>query len=71
MMTLTLPCHQGKDDLRQDAVMQQVFEMVNDLLQRDTESSRRHLKVRTYKVRMAPLYSPLLPPGLCTTPSCL
>ncbi|KAK2185679.1 hypothetical protein NP493_226g01000 [Ridgeia piscesae] len=40
----------GKDDLRQDAVMQQVFEMVNDLLQRDTESSRRHLKVRTYKV---------------------
>ncbi|XP_064597040.1 serine-protein kinase ATM-like [Liolophura sinensis] len=40
----------GKDDLRQDAVMQQVFEMVNSLLQKDTETRQRNLKIRTYKV---------------------
>ena len=42
---------QGRDDLRQDAVMQQVFGMVNSLLQKDQETRKRHLKVRTYKVR--------------------
>ncbi|XP_064646511.1 serine-protein kinase ATM-like isoform X2 [Lineus longissimus] len=40
----------GKDDLRQDAVMQQVFEMVNTLLQRDPEAKRRNLAIRRYKV---------------------
>ncbi len=43
---------QGKDDLRQDAVMQQVFGMVNELLQREPETQKRRLTVRTYKVRM-------------------
>ncbi|KAK3593829.1 hypothetical protein CHS0354_011431 [Potamilus streckersoni] len=40
----------GRDDLRQDAVMQQVFEMVNNLLQKETETRKRRLKIRTYKV---------------------
>lgn len=36
--------------MRQDAVMEQVFELVNILLQRDRASKRRNLSVRTYKV---------------------
>ena len=40
----------GKDDLRQDAVMEQVFGLLNDLLKLDPETRRRRLKVRTYKV---------------------
>ena len=41
---------QGKDDLRQDAVMQQVFSVVNNLLTKNAETRRRNLAVRTYKV---------------------
>ncbi|QRV74291.1 phosphatidylinositol 3- and 4-kinase [Ceratobasidium sp. AG-Ba] len=41
---------EGEDDLRQDAVMEQVFELVNILLQRDRASKKRNLRVRTYKV---------------------
>ncbi|KAF8749128.1 Telomere-length maintenance and DNA damage repair [Rhizoctonia solani] len=41
---------EGEDDLRQDAVMEQVFELVNILLKRDRASKRRNLRVRTYKV---------------------
>ena len=41
---------QGKDDLRQDAVMQQVFVLVNRLLKKEPETSKRRLCVRTYKV---------------------
>jgi ataxia telangiectasia mutated family protein len=40
----------GKDDLRQDAVMQQVFELANALLQRDAHTRQRRLQVRTYRV---------------------
>ncbi|KAG8040922.1 hypothetical protein G9C98_001910 [Cotesia typhae] len=40
----------GKDDLRQDAVMQQVFTVMNMLLKTSKESKRRKLNVRTYKV---------------------
>ncbi|XP_065669349.1 serine-protein kinase ATM isoform X6 [Hydra vulgaris] len=40
----------GKDDLRQDAVMQQVFGVVNLLLKNDLKCKRRNLSVRTYKV---------------------
>ncbi|THU87972.1 hypothetical protein K435DRAFT_730265 [Dendrothele bispora CBS 962.96] len=38
------------DDLRQDAVMEQVFELVNIVLRGDEETRRRNLSVRTYKV---------------------
>ncbi|KAL0580496.1 Serine/threonine-protein kinase tel1, partial [Marasmius crinis-equi] len=38
------------DDLRQDAVMEQVFQLVNTVLQRDPETRRRQLRVRDYKV---------------------
>jgi phosphatidylinositol kinase/protein kinase (PI-3 family) len=41
--------HKGNDDMRQDAVMQQVFRAVNNWLRRDFESSRRNLCIRTYK----------------------
>ncbi|XP_075154936.1 serine/threonine-protein kinase tefu [Haematobia irritans] len=40
----------GKDDLRQDAVMQQVFCMINNLLQQEPEAVQRKLLIRTYKV---------------------
>lgn len=41
---------QGEDDLRQDAVMQQVFNIVNTLLEKDPVTSRSKLLIRTYKV---------------------
>ncbi|XP_047986842.1 serine-protein kinase ATM-like [Leguminivora glycinivorella] len=40
----------GEDDLRQDAVMQQVFNIVNTLLERNSVTSRNKLLIRTYKV---------------------
>ena len=40
----------GNDDLRQDAVMEQVFGLLNDLLDEDPETRSRKLNVRTYKV---------------------
>jgi len=40
----------GGDDVRQDAVMQQVFEHVNHTLQRVEETRKRKLGIRTYKI---------------------
>jgi ataxia telangiectasia mutated family protein len=40
----------GRDDMRQDAVMQQVFKMVNGLLARTPATRTRNLMVRTYTV---------------------
>ncbi|KAG7799342.1 hypothetical protein KL929_001419 [Ogataea haglerorum] len=40
----------GSDDLRQDSIMEQVFEKVNVLLVQDARARRRRLRVRTYKV---------------------
>ena len=40
----------GKDDLRQDAVMQQVFVLVNRLLAREPATAARRLSIRTYRV---------------------
>uniref|UniRef100_A0A182P1P5 Serine/threonine-protein kinase ATM n=1 Tax=Anopheles epiroticus TaxID=199890 RepID=A0A182P1P5_9DIPT len=40
----------GKDDMRQDAVMQQVFGIMNILLRQDKETAHRKLSVRTYRV---------------------
>merc|ERR1711908_90213 len=40
----------GQDDLRQDAVMQQVFELTNQLF-RETSTTKDHqLNMRTYKI---------------------
>lgn len=39
----------GTDDLRQDATMEQVFEKVNSILQRDRETRKRKLRIKTYK----------------------
>jgi serine-protein kinase ATM len=41
----------SQDDLRQDAVMQQFFGLVNALLASDTSTSLRGLRIATYKVR--------------------
>lgn len=40
----------GQDDLRQDAVMQQVFGVMNQLLQAEHATNVRRLCIRTYKV---------------------
>lgn len=36
--------------MRQDAVMEQVFELVNTLLGKDRQTRKRELRVNTYKV---------------------
>jgi serine-protein kinase ATM len=40
----------GNDDLRQDAIMEQVFEQVSNLLKEHRATRRRKLGIRTYKV---------------------
>ncbi|KAF2453189.1 hypothetical protein BDY21DRAFT_142648 [Lineolata rhizophorae] len=40
----------GNDDLRQDAIMEQVFEEVSKLLKNNTATRQRDLHIRTYKV---------------------
>ncbi|KAL8930642.1 MAG: hypothetical protein Q9208_000513 [Pyrenodesmia sp. 3 TL-2023] len=40
----------GNDDLRQDAIMEQVFEQVSNLLQAQRATRQRNLGIRTYKV---------------------
>ena len=40
----------GKDDLRQDAVMEQVFGLLNTLLKKDDVAQKKRLQIRTYKV---------------------
>jgi ataxia telangiectasia mutated family protein len=40
----------GQDDLRQDAIMEQVFEQVSVLLQKGRITGQRNLSIRTYKV---------------------
>ncbi|KAL3423234.1 ataxia telangiectasia mutated [Phlyctema vagabunda] len=40
----------GNDDLRQDAIMEQVFAQVSELLKANRSSRQRNLSIRTYKV---------------------
>nr|XP_027123123.1 serine/threonine-protein kinase ATM isoform X2 [Coffea arabica] len=40
----------GNDDLRQDAVMEQFFSLVNTFLQNHRETWKRRLRIHTYKV---------------------
>ncbi|KAM3381087.1 serine/threonine-protein kinase ATM isoform X3 [Capsicum galapagoense] len=40
----------GNDDLRQDAVMEQFFGLVNTFLQNHRDTRKRKLRIRTYKV---------------------
>ena len=47
---LTILQFKGNDDLRQDAVMEQVFGLVNVILRRDRETRKRELSVRDYRV---------------------
>jgi len=42
--------YKGGDDVRQDAVMEQVFGIANQLLSRDESTRSRSLAIRTYKV---------------------
>lgn len=40
----------GKDDLRQDAIMQQVFTILNEMLRHNMETKKRNINIKTYKV---------------------
>jgi ataxia telangiectasia mutated family protein len=40
----------GRDEVRQDAVMEQVFEIANKMLREDRQTKRRSLRYRTYVV---------------------
>ncbi len=41
----------GNDDLRQDAVMQQLFGLINEVLAHSPATAKRRLRIVTYKVR--------------------
>jgi ataxia telangiectasia mutated family protein len=47
---LALFQYKSDDDIRQDAVMEQLFGITNDLLARDPKTRSRHLHMLTYKV---------------------
>ena len=47
---LRLQLVKGSDDLRQDCVMEQVFGLLNQLLEQDEDSHQQKLSIRTYKV---------------------
>ena len=49
-LTDKLQFKSGNDDLRQDSIMEQVFEQVSNLLQTHRETRQRNLGIRTYKV---------------------
>lgn len=40
----------GRDDLRGDAVMEQLFTILNSLLEKDADAAKRSLLVRTYRI---------------------
>lgn len=40
----------SSDDLRQDAIMQQVFSKVNTIFENEKETRKRFLRIRTYKI---------------------
>lgn len=40
----------GRDDLRGDAVMEQLFTIMNSLLEQDVQACRRNLHIRTYRI---------------------
>lgn len=40
----------GNDDMRQDSIMEQVFEQINTLFKKYEETRKRNLSIRTYKV---------------------
>lgn len=40
----------GNDDMRQDAVMQQFFALINNVLQESPDTQKRKLRIVTYKV---------------------
>ncbi|RCK57466.1 Serine/threonine-protein kinase TEL1 [Candida viswanathii] len=40
----------GSDDLRQDSIMEQVFNKVNNIFAKDRECNKRALRIRTYNV---------------------
>lgn len=48
--TYTMLFKGGKDDLRQDAIMEQVFDQVNLFFSKNPDTRSRKLKIRTYKV---------------------
>ncbi len=43
------------DDMRQDAVMQQFFALINNVLQESPDTQKRKLRIVTYKVHIAPM----------------
>lgn len=40
----------GKDDMRQDAIMMQIFNVVNKFFQLDKEMHKKNARIRTYKI---------------------
>lgn len=51
MLWFGLQVKSGNDDMRQDAVMQQFFALINNVLQESPDTQKRKLRIVTYKVR--------------------
>ena len=54
-MSCSLQVKSGMDDMRQDAVMQQFFALINNVLQESPDTQKRKLRIVTYKVHTAPM----------------
>ena len=50
MLRHLLQVKSGNDDMRQDAVMQQFFALINNVLQESPDTQKRKLRIVTYKV---------------------
>ena len=50
MLRHLLQVKSGNDDMRQDAVMQQFFALINNVLQERPDTQKRKLRIVTYKV---------------------
>jgi len=61
-MSCSLQVKSGNDDMRQDAVMQQFFALINNVLQESPDTQKRKLRIVTYKVHVAPsfIYRPCM-----------
>src|SRR6202012_3857285 len=50
LLLILLQFKGGNDDLRQDAIMEQVFDQVSQLLKNHATTRKRRLHIRTYQV---------------------
>ena len=60
----------GNDDMRQDAVMQQFFALINNVLRESPDTQKRKLRIVTYKVHCRRVLLSMQTPTACDTAWC-